>query len=79
MTAAPPLAVVDTCVWLAAFNRRDDHHGAAVRALATPRILVVSPLVLGQLDHTRRSATWPAGEQVGSNPLTPRRVTASAG
>ncbi|WP_376772923.1 PIN domain-containing protein [Streptomyces himalayensis] len=48
---APTIAVVDTCVLLAAYNRKDDQHEAAVAALGSPRVLVVSPLVLCELDH----------------------------
>ncbi|WP_431043971.1 type II toxin-antitoxin system VapC family toxin [Streptomyces sp. P1-3] len=48
---APAIAVVDTCVLLAAYNRKDDNHAAAVTALNSPRLLVVSPLVLAELDH----------------------------
>lgn len=53
MSGAPAsaIAVVDTCVLLAAYNRKDDQHQAAVEALGRPRILVVSPLVLCELDH----------------------------
>ncbi|MFG2895420.1 type II toxin-antitoxin system VapC family toxin [Streptomyces sp. NPDC048248] len=61
------MAVVDTCVWLAAYNRKDDHHDAAVNALATPRILVVSPLVLDELDHLLTSR---AGEHIAVEAVT---------
>ncbi|MGW5115314.1 type II toxin-antitoxin system VapC family toxin [Streptomyces noursei] len=66
-SSPPPLAVVDTCVWLAAYNRRDDHHDLAVHALATPRILVVSPLVLDELDHL---LTNRAGEHIAIEAVT---------
>jgi uncharacterized protein len=49
--AASAIAVVDTCVLLAAYNRKDEQHREAVEALGRPRILVVSPLVLCELDH----------------------------
>ncbi|MFC5723403.1 type II toxin-antitoxin system VapC family toxin [Streptomyces gamaensis] len=45
------VAVADTSVLLGVFNRKDDRHDDAVVALATARILVVSPLVLAELDH----------------------------
>ncbi|MEV6673955.1 PIN domain-containing protein [Streptomyces sp. NPDC051162] len=48
---APTIAVVDTCVLLAAFNRKDADHERAVGALTTARILMVSPMVLTELDH----------------------------
>ncbi|GAB2734223.1 type II toxin-antitoxin system VapC family toxin [Kitasatospora kifunensis] len=50
--AAPPvIAVADTGVLLAAFNGKDVLHPAGVQALNLPKILIVSPLVLAELDH----------------------------
>ncbi|MER0476841.1 PIN domain-containing protein [Streptomyces sp. Edi2] len=65
--APPPIAVVDTCVWLAAYNRKDHHHQAAVTALAAPRILITSPLVLDELDHL---LTGRAGEHIAVEAVT---------
>ncbi|MGW1838524.1 PIN domain-containing protein [Streptomyces sp. BBFR2] len=69
MTAAPPpvLAVADTSVLLAAFNRKDDDHERAVKALTRARILVVSPLVLAELDHL---LTTRAGKAVAAAAVT---------
>ncbi|MFH8469613.1 type II toxin-antitoxin system VapC family toxin [Streptomyces sp. NPDC017991] len=51
MTGPVTLAVADTSVLLAAFNRRDDRHRDGVDALGLARILVLSPLVLAELDY----------------------------
>ncbi|MEU6080210.1 PIN domain-containing protein [Streptomyces sp. NPDC047108] len=51
MTEPLPFAVADTSVLLAAFNRRDNLHKEGVGVLTTARILVVSPLVLAELDY----------------------------
>ncbi|MEU7642849.1 hypothetical protein AB0C11_43875 [Streptomyces sp. NPDC039016] len=65
MTAPSPHspAVVDTCVWLAAYNHRD----ISVQPLVTPRILVVSPLGLDWLDHL---LTNRAGEHIAIEAVT---------
>lgn len=44
-------AVADTSVLLAVYNRKDDHHERAVRALSLVERLVVSPMVLAELDY----------------------------
>ncbi|MCX5524251.1 PIN domain-containing protein [Streptomyces bobili] len=44
-------AVADTSVLLAVYNRKDAHHESAVRALSLVERLVVSPLVLTELDY----------------------------
>ncbi|MBH1936035.1 PIN domain-containing protein [Streptomyces sp. AV19] len=44
-------AVADASVLLGVFNRKDDRHDDAVAALGAARILIVSPLVLDELDH----------------------------
>lgn len=44
-------AVADTSVLLAIYNRKDTHHESAVRALSLAERLVVSPLVLAELDY----------------------------
>ncbi|WP_330290806.1 type II toxin-antitoxin system VapC family toxin [Streptomyces sp. NBC_00576] len=44
-------AVADTSVLLAIYNRKDAHHESAVRALSLAERLVVSPLVLAELDY----------------------------
>ena len=44
-------AVADTSVLLAAYNRKDDHHERAVQALSLVDRLVVSPMVLAELDY----------------------------
>ncbi|WP_455352674.1 type II toxin-antitoxin system VapC family toxin [Streptomyces sp. SYSU K217416] len=67
MSDVPPVAVVDTCVLVAAYNRRDSDHQAAVAALNAPRILVVSPLVLAELDHL---LTQRAGERAALDAAT---------
>ncbi|MET8948760.1 PIN domain-containing protein [Streptomyces sp. NPDC004542] len=51
MTLPVSLAVVDTSVLLAAFNRRDDRHQDGIKAFGLARILVLSPLVLAELDY----------------------------
>ncbi|MDQ0930612.1 type II toxin-antitoxin system VapC family toxin [Streptomyces turgidiscabies] len=43
--------VADTSVLLAIYNRKDAHHESAVRALSLVERLVVSPLVLTELDY----------------------------
>ncbi|WP_306317916.1 MULTISPECIES: type II toxin-antitoxin system VapC family toxin [unclassified Streptomyces] len=64
---APPVAVVDTCVLVAAYNRKDEDHEAGVAALNAPRVLVVSPLVLAEVDHLLIKR---AGERVALNAVT---------
>ncbi|NUR04492.1 MAG: PIN domain-containing protein [Streptomyces sp.] len=44
-------AVADTSVLLAVYNRKDDDHERAVQTLSLVDRLVVSPLVLAELDH----------------------------
>jgi predicted nucleic acid-binding protein len=44
-------AVADTSVLLAAFNRRDDRHRDGIDAFGRARMLVLSPLVLAELDY----------------------------
>ncbi|WPO71760.1 type II toxin-antitoxin system VapC family toxin [Streptomyces sp. KN37] len=44
-------AVADTSVLLALYNREDDHHERAVQAVSHVNRLVVSPLVLAELDY----------------------------
>ncbi|MBA4860529.1 PIN domain-containing protein [Streptomyces sp. PSKA54] len=44
-------AVVDTSVLLAVYNRKDEHHDRAVQALSLVERLVVSPMVLAELDY----------------------------
>ncbi|MEU9329797.1 PIN domain-containing protein [Streptomyces canus] len=44
-------AVADTSVLLAIYNRKDTHHEAAVQALSLVDRLVVSPMVLAELDY----------------------------
>ncbi|MCF1599370.1 type II toxin-antitoxin system VapC family toxin [Streptomyces muensis] len=51
MTAPVHLAVADTSILLAAFNRRDQRHQDGIDAFGTARILVLSPLVLAELDY----------------------------
>ncbi|MDH6130047.1 PIN domain-containing protein [Kitasatospora sp. GP82] len=70
----PVLAVADTSVLLAAFNRKDDHHARGVEALNVARILVISPLVMAELDHL---LTVRAGEHEAINAVT--RLGALAG
>ena len=72
--AAPVFAVADTGVLLAAFNGRDDLHKAGVRALNVPKILIVSPLVLAELDHLLHTR---AGERAAVDAVT--RLGALAG
>ncbi|MBO1415896.1 type II toxin-antitoxin system VapC family toxin [Streptomyces sp. FH025] len=76
MTGTAPLgvAVADTSVLLAAFNRKDDLHTQGADALSLTRVLVVSPMVMTELDHllTRR-----AGEAEAINAIT--RIGALAG
>ncbi|MFI5533023.1 type II toxin-antitoxin system VapC family toxin [Kitasatospora sp. NPDC051853] len=45
------LAVADTSVLYAAFDRRDPDHPAANSAMAAARILLISPMVLAELDY----------------------------
>ncbi len=45
------LAVADTSVLYSAFDRRDRDHAAANQAMGAARILVVSPMVLAELDY----------------------------
>ncbi|MFB8241032.1 type II toxin-antitoxin system VapC family toxin [Kitasatospora purpeofusca] len=75
MNAAPlGVAVADTSVLLAAFNRKDDLHAQGAQALSLARVLIVSPMVMTELDHllTRR-----AGEGEAVNAIT--RLGALAG
>jgi predicted nucleic acid-binding protein len=44
-------AVADTSVLLAVYNRKDDHHKRAVQTLSLVDRLVVSPMVLAELDY----------------------------
>lgn len=44
-------AVADTSVLLTVYNRKDDHHERAVQALSVIDRLVVSPMVLAELDY----------------------------
>ncbi|MEU9172316.1 PIN domain-containing protein [Streptomyces sp. NPDC048420] len=44
-------AVADTSVLLAIYNRKDSHHESAVQALSLADRLVVSPMVLAELDY----------------------------
>jgi predicted nucleic acid-binding protein len=46
-----PFAVADTSVLLAVYNRKDSHHERAVETLALVDRLVVSPMVLAELDY----------------------------
>ncbi|MBP0455792.1 type II toxin-antitoxin system VapC family toxin [Kitasatospora sp. RG8] len=59
---------------LAAFNGKDDHHRLGVEALNAARILIISPLVLAELDHL---LTVRAGESEAVNAVT--RLGALAG
>lgn len=43
--------VADTSVLLAVHNRKDAHHESSVQALALVDRLVVSPMVLAELDY----------------------------
>ncbi|MGW2401799.1 type II toxin-antitoxin system VapC family toxin [Kitasatospora sp. NPDC001664] len=74
MTARFGVAVADTSVLLAAFNRKDDLHRQGAEALSAARVLIVSPMVMTELDHllTRR-----AGEGEAVNAIT--RLGALAG
>ncbi|MFJ4797124.1 type II toxin-antitoxin system VapC family toxin [Kitasatospora purpeofusca] len=68
MSGAPlGVAVADTSVLLAAFNRKDDLHAQGAQALSLARVLIVSPMVMTELDHllTRR-----AGEGEAVNAIT---------
>jgi predicted nucleic acid-binding protein len=68
------IAVVDTSVLLAAFSFKDHLHHEAVAALSLAPTLVVSPMVMTELDYmmTRR-----AGEAEAVNAVT--RIGALAG
>jgi Predicted nucleic acid-binding protein, contains PIN domain len=68
------IAVADTSVLLAAFNRKDSHHAVGVMALNIPRFLLISPLVLAELDYL---LTTQAGETEAVNAVT--RLLALAG
>ncbi|MDP9849206.1 PIN domain-containing protein [Streptosporangium lutulentum] len=46
-----PVAIADTSALLAIFNRRDVEHEACVKARAQVGHLVISPLVLAELDY----------------------------
>ncbi|WP_326824930.1 PIN domain-containing protein [Streptosporangium sp. NBC_01756] len=46
-----PVAIADTSALLAIFNRRDMEHSACVKARAQIGHLVISPLVLAELDY----------------------------
>jgi len=70
----PAVAVVDTSVLVGAFSRRDDLHEAAVAALNAPRVLVLSPLVMAEVDYLLHTQ---AGEAVAVDALT--RLNALAG
>ena len=70
----PRTAVADTSVLLGAFNHRDQLHDTAVEALNTPRLLIVSPLVMAELDYLLTSQ---AGEVVAVDAVT--RLLALAG
>ncbi|MFD9597153.1 type II toxin-antitoxin system VapC family toxin [Kitasatospora sp. NPDC059973] len=72
--AAPVLAVADTGVLLAAFNGRDVLHKVGVQALNVPKILLISPLVLAELDHLLHTR---AGERAAVDAVT--RLGALAG
>ncbi|MFJ2191620.1 type II toxin-antitoxin system VapC family toxin [Kitasatospora sp. NPDC087861] len=73
-TAPLGVAVADTSVLLAAFNRKDDLHAQGAQALSLARVLIVSPMVMTELDHllARR-----AGEAEAINAIT--RLGALAG
>ncbi|MFI5530080.1 type II toxin-antitoxin system VapC family toxin [Kitasatospora sp. NPDC051853] len=72
--AAPGFAVADTGVLLAAFNARDSHHQAGVVTLNLPKALIISPLVLAELDHLLHACL---GEQASVDAIT--RIGALAG
>ncbi|MEV7966205.1 PIN domain-containing protein [Sphaerisporangium sp. NPDC088356] len=57
MTA--PVAIADTSALLAVFNRGDTEHAACVKARGTIGHLVISPLVLAELDYLITSAAGP--------------------
>lgn len=46
-----PVAIADTSALLAVFNRKDDAHTSCVDARAQVGHLVISPLVLAELDY----------------------------
>jgi predicted nucleic acid-binding protein len=46
-----PVAIADTSALLALFNRQDTEHTACVKARAQIGHLVISPLVLAELDY----------------------------
>ncbi|MGW4646961.1 type II toxin-antitoxin system VapC family toxin [Kitasatospora sp. NPDC004289] len=72
--AQPGLAVTDTGVLLAAFNARDSLHQAGVVTLNLPKTLIISPLVLAELDHLLQSRS---GEQAAVDAIA--RIGALAG
>ncbi|MET9387644.1 PIN domain-containing protein [Streptomyces sp. NPDC002928] len=45
------IAVADACLLIAAFNRRDNDHDDAMAILDSVGTIVVSPLVLAEVDH----------------------------
>lgn len=71
-----PFAVIDTSVLLAVYNRREAHHESAVHAISLADRLVVSPMVLAELDYllTRRISG-----QVAANAMASMRAWAGVG
>ncbi len=72
--APPVFAVADTGVLLAAFNSRDALHGLGVQALNMAKTLIISPLVLAELDHLLHTRS---GERAAVEAVT--RIGALAG
>jgi uncharacterized protein len=54
-----PVAIADTSALLAMFNGTDTEHTACVKARGTIGHLVISPLVLAELDYSLTSAGGP--------------------
>ncbi|MFF3843439.1 type II toxin-antitoxin system VapC family toxin [Streptomyces sp. NPDC001930] len=51
MNTPPRLAVADACILIAAFNRRDTDYAQANATLNQVGTIVVTPLVLAEVDH----------------------------
>ncbi|MEU2726498.1 PIN domain-containing protein [Streptomyces griseoviridis] len=61
-------AVADTSVLLAVYNRKDHHHETSVHALSLVDRIVVSPMVLAELDYhlTRKISGRAAADALAS-------------
>ncbi|MCC2280746.1 PIN domain-containing protein [Streptomyces sp. ET3-23] len=68
MSGIIPAVVADTSVLLAVYDRKDEHHERCVAALSHVGMLVVSPMVLVELDYHlhRRVGTRAAIEAAAS-------------